>query len=1265
MFITLPRKKHLWITLIAVMTVLVVAMSVWALATVTHVETNTIISAESKNVTASENFDVKFNFKDNSTKIEGGKFVLTYDANKLTANSVTKSQSLGTGATIDDSESETGRYVVTWINSTIDATDTEGELFAVNFTAAETFTEGSYTEIGVAVEGFGYTGDNTDTYMQEGFTVENAMVYNGNSFTYEIGDDFAAEMADMVKISKSTAVTYTLNADVAVEESATFGTEASSYPNAVTITASETKNISLGKVSDTEAVPFTFNGNFVFDGVNIVSNTTGVLDPYSNRPMMFFPNGSKAVFNNTVTTAIGDGSTEAAYPAVAGADITVNGGSWAVVCGNSRGTNATVESPTVTIGGSATTTCFVGGSYNGLSGNGDVTGTVTGNISGAASVANYAVGNSWCADSVSSSVSSSLTINTTSTTKISHAIAGNRGSTTKETLTEDTPVKNTLELKNGTVSYIYSWKSDSTNQTSYINTKLTVSGGTASNIYGASYQPQEGATINGRVYVNVTGGTVTTLYGGSNLNKKNSTSAAEAIISLTGGSLGGSVYGGSCLDQDNTVHSGKTTITFNGSTNSGSYHYGGSNFNVYSGHNDCKNSDHSGESLIYINGSAVGSAYWGGSMLRGSNVGNKHSGNSKIVFETTSGEYTGILCGGSRLLASGMNHTGSASLIINSGTINATETRIVGGVDAAASSSNFGMNGDSLLQINGGSVTAKYIVGGSYFLAGCKGTMNGNSTLEINGGTVNGSTILSAGSTLPSAQTVDYTTETSVYGSSVTNINAHRQTGDITFTATGGTVNSNVFLAGKFSNVDGNVYANIYNGTVNNQTTVPTINGSIRALDGNQFISGDVVVKISGGTIKNNIVLGGNGKSGDTINSAIGGNNIIEISGGTFADGTAYKYTNAPTTDNLYIDVCVGGYSGVVCGKSVLKLVGNGPSVNSTTNKVALRAFSSAYKANQTLDLLQYTGSNDKIYFSNVNAASPSTTSYGNFGTVIKPMNGKDVILTSTEVENGTLLSTLIGTNVTIDGTEYSYESITGFDSYTSYPNAFKFYTGKEITNAGTATTSVTVGAGSVRSNAIALTNSSASAVETMINDNYAFVGSSMRATNLAFRCRAKISDTFIANYTAYSENDGFRLVEFGILASKAAQSSTATPFVAWKDGEIKTTNGNFMTKAGDEGYSYFAAAITGYPDTAVAYETNFYFRAYATYVDANEDTQTVYIDLPTESAFATIENNEYIASLADRAKYAYDNELSNATPAMENAITTICTKIGYLNDEE
>ncbi len=409
----------------------------------------------------------------------------------------------------------------------------------------------------------------------------------------------------------------------------------------------------------------------------------------------------------------------------------------------------------------------------------------------------------------------------------------------------------------------------------------------------------------------------------------------------------------------------------------------------------------------------------------------KQVGNTSFIFEGKSNlrrdsntSYDLYVTGGITTTKAGVVHEGDVLFELNAnGTPNSTYGSIYQYDLIAAGGHNVArLEGDVTFNIKNGHIKlnkSQYLAAENQPIttAGIygPGVMVGNITANITGGEYKFATNASfyigswGTNTLEAPEGSEYT-------------RGFRQVGDITCNFTGGSTGDQIQMIGRNNDLDGNVYFNM-SGTANGgyvhmrNTLAKGLNGSTDA-DYAYVITGDVVTKISGGTLTYGIAMGGPYSS----TAVIEGNNFMEISGGTLS-----------RTDNDYrFELGLGATTN---GKDVIKFVGNDFTLDPVETglaegKVSGMNIYSVAGNTATLDLWHYTGERDL------------TAEASNFDNVIYPFNEGSVVTMSTKTwENGTVLSDFVkGQTITVDGHEYAYNDVVAFDEYSDYDNAFDFY---------------------------------------------------------------------------------------------------------------------------------------------------------------------------------------------------------------------------------
>ena len=453
--------------------------------------------------------------------------------------------------------------------------------------------------------------------------------------------------------------------------------------------------------------------------------------------------------------------------------------------------------------------------------------------------------------------------------------------------------QNEVHLNGGTIDSVYGGG----NKSSVTNTHVYLTGSTVQNIYGGSNTLGDVSTTT----VNATSGIVQNIYGGNNEGGTCGVTnvTVNGTVSVNGAVYGGgnevdttttnvtltsaantipAVYGGghsASVGTSNIIENGvNVTNMFGGSNSSGtvtdSYitYTSGNTTNVYGGNNA------GGSTLtshITTNGGNITSVYGGGNQANG-NVSNITVNNGTITTVFGGGNNAGLTTSNVNILGGnvtdvygGSNNTGTVTTtnvnIDTSGTI----SNVYGGgnraqvgttnviIDDGTIGNIYGggnlaqVNGNTIVDINGGTVNANVFGGGNY------GAVGGNSTVTVTDATVlgnayaggNGSTAIVSGDvniTVDGNTVVGSTSSVApnagcVFGggnqAATGNPNANDSTSSVNIV--GGTIYGNVYGGAKFSVIYGNTIVNIGKTAFTNQN----LNKTDIDIKGNVFGGGE------------------------------------------------------------------------------------------------------------------------------------------------------------------------------------------------------------------------------------------------------------------------------------------------------------------------------------------------------------------------------------------------------------------------------------------
>ena len=426
---------------------------------------------------------------------------------------------------------------------------------------------------------------------------------------------------------------------------------------------------------------------------------------------------------------------------------------------------------------------------------------------------------------------------------------------------------NEVYLNGGIITNVYGGG----NRSSVTNTNVYMNGATVTNIYGGSNTLGDVSTTN----VDITSGTVQNVYGGNN---EGGTCGATDVNVTGTATVNGSIYGGG-----NQVATTTTTVTLNSATGTIPNVYGGGNSasvttsnvtnngvnvtnifggsnssgtvttanvtqnsgtvtNIYGGNNaggntvtsniDVNNGTittiygggnqaNSGTSNVNIDGGTITTIFGGGNnaglttsnvTVNGGSVTDVYGGSNNTGTVTTTnvtidsnGTISNVYGGGNKA------QTGDTNVTIDTGTIG----NIYGGGNLAA------VTGDTIVDINGGTVNSHVFGGGNY------GVVNGDSTVTITDATILGNAYAGGNGTSAALEgntsiTIDGSTvigSTSsvapnsgcVFGGGNQAITGTQANNDSTSSVNivGGTIYGNVYGGAKFSVIYGNTIVNI------------------------------------------------------------------------------------------------------------------------------------------------------------------------------------------------------------------------------------------------------------------------------------------------------------------------------------------------------------------------------------------------------------------------------------------------------------------------
>ncbi|MBR7042468.1 MAG: hypothetical protein IKI04_03095, partial [Bacilli bacterium] len=469
-----------------------------------------------------------------------------------------------------------------------------------------------------------------------------------------------------------------------------------------------------------------------------------------------------------------------------------------------------------------------------------------------------------------------------------------------------------VTISSGTVSYVYGGN----NAGGSFNISNVLVNGSAtifSALYGGGNQVNSATT---NITLNSANGVIPAIYGGGN------NAGVTSSIILQNGVTATSIFGGSnssgSVGGSTITHSSGTTTNIYGGNNAGGNTVvstinfgGGSATNIYGGGNQAN----SGTSNVSVSGGTVTSVYGGGNSagLDISNVivtsgtvtsiygGSNNSGTvneTNINLNGASASVSDIYGGGN------LAPVGDTNVVMDMGSV----VNIYGGGNLAQ------VNGDTTVDINGGTISGNIYGGGNY------GVVNGSSYVTITDATVLGSAYAGGNGTTATLKgntniTIDGTT---VIGSTASIAPASGSVfggGNQAYTGTAGddSSTSTVIIVG------GTIYGNVYGGA---NTSV--INGNTNVNIGIDTVT-DNTLDVQDIYIKGHVFGGG---EANASGSEIYDWNFISVTQGTNINIDGNGYNNFDINGSFY----GGGNASSASGDSYLIIKNYGTFANPKSN---------------------------------------------------------------------------------------------------------------------------------------------------------------------------------------------------------------------------------------------------------------------------------------------------------------------------------------------
>ncbi len=692
-------SKLFWVALVVVAVLACTAIGVFAAETTS----TAVVYAES--VEVANNFSVDFSFKNNNTKVECGKITLTWDSNKMTAESIVAADALN-GAQFG-SKIENGKAVIAWAGSSISDGTATGTLFTVNF-ANKGIANDGFAVIEAEVDNFGYTEGFVAKELKSTVTACSAYAMGTELNDFNYTSDTAESPAQFLEAALAQAattkedVTVLISSEMEFTEDVRIG-EGSYVEDAGTVYVSaalDAEGMPTTGIKVYADVVVNIYGKVNFNNVLIgntqyvygatlpttveeFNNGSSLKNSYSSGGCIEFAAGlgtfglaeNQAEEGETpdfgyiginpdanafkVVTTEGENTTETLQqytdyymPHVAGYVKVYTGTYWSV-SGNYHKSGVTIDNPTVYVGGNSRVYYLFGGAHNGNKENTPITGDITLTIGGYANVTDASVG-SWY--SATNQIGGSGIV--TDNAKVSIMTAGFAGSGTIE---KDAKYTFTITSDNVEIGTLAAHRFNSEGQAS-TNVQMTLSQGKIGYIYGGfisewNYNSSKETAHNelyGFVDIDITN---------TILHPDNEAGANPYQVEVWGGSLmrhKGDIHNAELtLDVSNvTGTAGKQSMNF----------YLGSKMVVNTNSNsgrlaDSTGSDHSGKSVATFTDVSLTTSGSSWALLSGGSsidTVSTHSGDVEITLTNFDCEKRVI--GGSYLNKSGAEHAGDTTI---------------------------------------------------------------------------------------------------------------------------------------------------------------------------------------------------------------------------------------------------------------------------------------------------------------------------------------------------------------------------------------------------------------------------------------------------------------------------------------------------------------------------------------------------------------------------------------------------------------------------
>ena len=759
------------------------------------------------------------------------------------------------------------------------------------------------------------------------------------------------------------------------------------------------------------------------------------------------------------------------------------------------------------------------------------------------------------------------------------------------------------------------------------------------------------------------------IYGGSYIAAANGVHSGTTTVRFLAHAGTNNKYGGSSLNAAGAKQTGDSYVYIGGDTTTTSVTVG--NTIHTGGYIPNATGVMEGKSHTYIQNIKYSGALYGGAYVNcagtygegGTSVG-AQTGDSEVVI--ISGTCTGTIYGGDRLAAAGSIQDHDSSVTVQSGSVNA----VYGGALCATATST--VYGNSALTYEGGSSSGNNFAGANLSVVGAK--MIGDSELTVNAGTISSAkdettaintTMLSAGCRGTATVLTDADPDDKITG-------GFAHVGNVKGNFNGGTMSGRKTLAGFSVNVDGSVEYNLNTGTF----TEYNYGSKLTETNSNYFrmsllsdaapnatnhntvsITGDLKVYVRGGTYTLGalklaeygaaVTPANGGLNAATGYGVVGGNVYWQISGGTFSANAVPSFNG----------------NGSALGDVYAKFVGHGFKFNVSSGYpiFSVNTWASTYQANSAnkkyLDLSLVDSEGYAMFTGSVPVNA--TSNYSTFNNVYEALYDVDTIsVTGNTYEagksplNGGTLSATFLTPVCCNGswnttskkftnapTKNSYtrtwEDVLAWDEYASddakTADAFEFNSnGNEITELGKFTTSVDMTVAG-KTQALGITNPNIASVTSATNDEFGYLGVSLRPADSAIRVRAYVNET-LRNRNL--NTDGYVAVEYGVLLSKTVENGLT--YGAAKVSKAIAFNSSNDTFFIDDGKYTFAAALYNIkPDN---YNTDISFRPYIVLEDANGEQLVIYADMTGVTNFLNVDTIR--TNLREVATYVRDNQV-------------------------